>query len=59
MILFFQYESQSKIAGLIIKNENNENNEMEMRRIIDKSTKDANEVQARLGNVAHDLKTVR
>ena len=55
IIHFFQYENQNKIAGLIIKNEDTE---MEMRRIIDQSAKDANEMQTRLGNVAHDLKTV-
>ena len=56
MILFFKYENQKTIAALVLQNENNE---IELKRIITKSKKDAKEIQSRLGNVAHDLKTVR
>ena len=56
MILFFKYENQKTIAALILQNENNE---IELKRSITKSKKDAKEIQSRLGNVAHDLKTVR
>ena len=48
MILLLKDEYQNKIIKT----------EMEMKRTIDKLEKDAKEIQTRLGNVAHDLKTV-
>ena len=63
MILFFKYKHEDKIAGLLMIIENSElvieYSEMEIKRIIDKSAKDVKEIQTRLSNVAHDLKTVR